>query len=690
MKHQKITALTTIAALLLQNITACAPSLRYSESHFKNETEESENSSTSTDSNDPSIDTDDDGNPVVPGSSNKFTKTDEGGGNSTTSEADKENPTQSEVKDYSAQEWSDETSNEGDAEHNNDVVKNSKPGDTITVVAGDKAYTGTLAGSCTKCNVGGVYHESYIFFEGDINVTDLPKGNKTQYSPQDTPTSQEQPIAGPKVDPGNGGGSSSSGKAPKSDVDGVAVAQNRPMTEQEFINLVNQELNAAKDFAQKTNQSGANSRNELDSLMKEETETHNQSVGTILNGLPNSSGSSSTSNDSGTPGVQQSRNLLKFAAGKSSSDTTRLEQLGNELISSAQDRANQGDEEGSQKRLKTANTVANAILHASQLPPTQETDQMDENTRQRSRALNAGLELLETGNELDKAGLPKLAEQSQGAGAKLLEVALTVARFSDIVDVPFTVMEAFAGKTIGFDPDTGMPRLQDISATDQAVAAVSLGITAAVSIFTGGTGATLAGIIKRTVKDVTESVAKTVSKREAKIAAEEAAALIRKTADDALEKAEKIGFKNADDAAKHSDITARFDNDFAHKSTDDASVANKEYTDRGKQPPYTKGTKTITFKTTKPTEFVRVHVADNQQGAFLMKESDVAGLTPEQIKTKFALPQVPTHISKVTVPAGTTIRVGHTGENFGALGGGVQFELLDKLLADAFGEAVLL
>lgn len=66
---------------------------------------------------------------------------------------------------------------------------------------------------------------------------------------------------------------------------------------------------------------------------------------------------------------------------------------------------------------------------------------------------------------------------------------------------------------------------------------------------------------------------------------------------------------------------------------------------------------------------------------------DVSHLTPEQIASKFALPQVPTHVTEVRVPAGHQLRVTMAndinifpdrsiGGNGG--GGGVQFELLSK------------
>src|SRR5690606_8768392 len=58
---------------------------------------------------------------------------------------------------------------------------------------------------------------------------------------------------------------------------------------------------------------------------------------------------------------------------------------------------------------------------------------------------------------------------------------------------------------------------------------------------------------------------------------------------------------------------------------------------------------------------VRVYVQEENKsslaGSWMMRSDDIKGLTPEQIASKYALPQVPTHIADVAVPAGQTMRV---------------------------------
>ena len=69
----------------------------------------------------------------------------------------------------------------------------------------------------------------------------------------------------------------------------------------------------------------------------------------------------------------------------------------------------------------------------------------------------------------------------------------------------------------------------------------------------------------------------------------------------------------------------------------------------------------------------------------MMRADDIVSLTPEQIVSKCALPQVPTYMAEVTVPAGNTLRVSVAndvqikqglGGNGG--GGGVQCEVISR------------
>ncbi len=56
-----------------------------------------------------------------------------------------------------------------------------------------------------------------------------------------------------------------------------------------------------------------------------------------------------------------------------------------------------------------------------------------------------------------------------------------------------------------------------------------------------------------------------------------------------------------------------------------------------------------------------------------MRSSDIAGLSSQQIASKFSLKNVPDMIVDVVVPSGTKMYTGKAGKLFGGDGGGQQF-----------------
>jgi hypothetical protein len=109
-----------------------------------------------------------------------------------------------------------------------------------------------------------------------------------------------------------------------------------------------------------------------------------------------------------------------------------------------------------------------------------------------------------------------------------------------------------------------------------------------------------------------------------------------------------------------------------------------------KQPAYAKGTTVTQYRTMMKQKFVRVFNLKNgnsAQGQWMMKESEIQGLTPEQIQSRFALPgqNLPNQMVEVEVPAGTLMQVGYAGTNSFGTGGGVQFEVMQILPGSAFG-----
>ncbi|MBQ2644660.1 hypothetical protein IJG14_03700 [bacterium] len=98
-------------------------------------------------------------------------------------------------------------------------------------------------------------------------------------------------------------------------------------------------------------------------------------------------------------------------------------------------------------------------------------------------------------------------------------------------------------------------------------------------------------------------------------------------------------------------------------------------------PPYLPKSKVQHIELNEDTKFCRVYDGDvsGMYGGWVMKQSDVEGLTPEEIQDKFALPATPVKICDVTIPAGTKMRTGLCNPLKGwGSGGGVQFDLMGQ------------
>lgn len=88
---------------------------------------------------------------------------------------------------------------------------------------------------------------------------------------------------------------------------------------------------------------------------------------------------------------------------------------------------------------------------------------------------------------------------------------------------------------------------------------------------------------------------------------------------------------------------------------------------------------------------MRVHGEGNQGGSWMMRKEDIEGLTPRQIKDKFALKDLPKYVSDVYVPKGSRIRAGIVAPQKGwGKGGAIQYELQGKLPDKAFSNKRLL
>jgi hypothetical protein len=117
------------------------------------------------------------------------------------------------------------------------------------------------------------------------------------------------------------------------------------------------------------------------------------------------------------------------------------------------------------------------------------------------------------------------------------------------------------------------------------------------------------------------------------------------------------------------------------RSVDDV---NASFVAKGWNAPYS-GKTVREFVTGTETQFVRVHGPSNKARSWMMRADDIEGLTPAQIRDKFALPDLPTMVSEVHVPIGTKVRVGKVAPQPGwGQGGAMQYELLERIPEDCF------
>ena len=123
-----------------------------------------------------------------------------------------------------------------------------------------------------------------------------------------------------------------------------------------------------------------------------------------------------------------------------------------------------------------------------------------------------------------------------------------------------------------------------------------------------------------------------------------------------------------------------------------AEKVNSEFkTNSNYKPPYQPGTKTITVKLKENTKFVRVYRESGKlTGGWVMEAEQIEGLTPSQIKNKFALEYEPKYICDVEIPAGSTVRYGIANKiiNWGN-GGGTQYDLMGQFIGKFTNERLL-
>ncbi|ATW25759.1 copper amine oxidase N-terminal domain-containing protein [Candidatus Formimonas warabiya] len=131
--------------------------------------------------------------------------------------------------------------------------------------------------------------------------------------------------------------------------------------------------------------------------------------------------------------------------------------------------------------------------------------------------------------------------------------------------------------------------------------------------------------------------------------------------------------------------------DLVNRSADKVNQWWKEEKGYDK-PPYLAGSRVTEFTVTEEYTFARVYDGEisGMYGGWVMKGADLEGLTPAQIKDKFALPALPKYVVDVKISPGTRLRGGITNEvpEWGK-GGGVQFDLMGQRTGEFLNSRLL-
>lgn len=122
-----------------------------------------------------------------------------------------------------------------------------------------------------------------------------------------------------------------------------------------------------------------------------------------------------------------------------------------------------------------------------------------------------------------------------------------------------------------------------------------------------------------------------------------------------------------------------------------ADEVNAGFIESGYTSPYKVDTEVIEFIVTENEQFVRVFYegGSGSIGKWIVKQSDIDGKSPQQIKDLLALPGnfPPNKIVPVNIPSGIEMRTGTVAPNFGNSGGLQQFEILSNIDSNWFGIA---
>jgi len=374
---------------------------------------------------------------------------------------------------------------------------------------------------------------------------------------------------------------------------------NNPKTMKDFREFMKSEREAIKEAVKKTTEGGKQERAKSRSESKNYTSAHNDGVDALSKALP---GAKSVGNAPSikTPAdsplgdaMRKTARYISFVENEGNGDK-KLTGLARKTLEKADEKAQGGDLAGADKRRKAAQDLADAAACQGCKPPPAGPAPKDSEppstfnaNDERSHAYDMSTDLYDAANDLDDAGLPEVADETRKAAAKAMNVALGLARISNLFDIPLSAAEAFGGVTVDLDDD-GNPRVREATKAERIVAVVSLGIIAGAAVLGAGVGGVVAAGVIGKIGNVLRGADKSRALEKAALEAAEKGLVGAEK--EALEKAAaELAEKEAEDLAKtaskleKSKKRIELSEDLGKKFSEGASVPDKGgYTKAGR------------------------------------------------------------------------------------------------------------
>jgi len=225
-----------------------------------------------------------------------------------------------------------------------------------------------------------------------------------------------------------------------------------------------------------------------------------------------------------------------------------LAQAAKGLLDDAEKKAREGNTNQSDEKEKEARRLVDlAGIPPQNMPPKPPKGERPAGpeapiNERRGEALALGLDLHDAADVLSEGGFSGLSEKTRRAAAIAIDVAIGVARFGALLDIPLSVMEAFGGLTLEATADGGIGFREatklEMAFGFAAVAAAGLAFGAGGWTAVVG-GAVIGGITKGAAKGLQRRLGKGPAKKAAEEAAEKAPKIVKKLGSNEVKELEK-------------------------------------------------------------------------------------------------------------------------------------------------------